>query len=179
MNYFLAGHSEKPDFNQYWYSQHTIDSLVAEVAAYQAPSVACVSTPSIYFSLPPELRAISKVLDFDRSFARDPGFVFYDFNNPLELPESLNRAFDIVVIDPPFITREVWEKYATTARFLLKEGGKLILSSIQENSGMLAELLGVSAVNFKPSIPHLVYQYSFFTNYEPTVLSRSNPEVPE
>ena len=28
-----------------------------------------------------------------------------------------------VVIDPPFITREVWEKYAAAARLLLRPGG--------------------------------------------------------
>lgn len=68
------------------------------------------------------------------------GFIFYDFNKPLELSEDsrdstrdafhsqdLRGAFDFVLIDPPFITREVfltfaclwrqvWEKYAMTAR---------------------------------------------------------------
>lgn len=179
MNPFLCRWAEKADFNQYWYSQRTIEALVTEIASLGPVSVACVSTPSVYFSLPPDLKAVSKVLDYDRNFARDPNYVFYDFNSPLELPESLQAAFDVLVIDPPFITKEVWERYASTARWLLKEDGKMILSSIQENEGMLAGLLGVSAVVFKPSIPHLVYQYCFFTNYAPAVLSQPNPEVPE
>jgi hypothetical protein len=29
---------------------------------------------------------------------------------------------DMVVIDPPFITEEVWRKYSNTAHLLLKEG---------------------------------------------------------
>jgi hypothetical protein len=82
------------------------------------------------------------------------------------------------VIDPPFITREVWEKYATTARYLLAEGGRLICTTIRENAEMMNELLQVSAVEavcdagafasadilqvkpqrFQPCIPHLVYQ---------------------
>ena len=35
--------------------------------------------------------------------------------------------FDMAVIDPPFITREVWEKYKHAAEILLKRGsdGKL------------------------------------------------------
>lgn len=95
------------------------------------------------------------------------------------LPSDLHHSFDVCVIDPPFITREVWEKYAITARLLLKPEGKLILSSIMENAAMLNELLGVHPVAFKPSIPHLIYQYNFYTNYTPIILSQKNPEIYE
>jgi EEF1A lysine methyltransferase 1 len=50
------------------------------------------------------------VFDFDQKFNKDPGFVFYDFNKPEDIPAELHSYFDMVVIDPPFITREVWEK---------------------------------------------------------------------
>jgi 16S rRNA G966 N2-methylase RsmD len=36
--------------------------------------------------------------------------VFYDFNKPEDIPQELKNSFDMIVIDPPFITREVWEK---------------------------------------------------------------------
>ena len=36
--------------------------------------------------------------------------MFYDFNKPEDLAAELKGYFDMVVIDPPFITREVWEK---------------------------------------------------------------------
>jgi hypothetical protein len=79
------------------------------------------------------------------------------------------------VIDPPFITREVWEKYAATANFLLSEGGRLICTTIRENAAMMNELLQARAASdtlswpsadslqvkpqrFQPCIPHLVYQ---------------------
>lgn len=32
---------------------------------------------------------------------------------------------------------------------------------------------------FKPSIPHLVYQYDFYANYETTALAAKNPEIPD
>ena len=112
------------------------------------------------------------------------------------------------VIDPPFITREVWEKYAVATRMLLKEGGKILASTIQENKDMMAELLGLTPQRFLPSIPHLarhplctkatllqpsraqafcsahpavraqVYQYCMYTNYESQLLSQCNPEIP-
>ena len=111
--------------------------------------------PSLYFTLPAELQATSKVLDFDRKFAKSPGFVFYDFNEPENI--DTNDKFDLAVIDPPFITREVWEKYTITAKKLLKPDGKLICSTIAENADMLKELLDVTPVTYLPSIPNLPY----------------------
>ena len=43
----------------------------------------------------------------DTKWAKDPGFVRYDFAEPECLPEDAKGAFDMVVVDPPFITREV------------------------------------------------------------------------
>ena len=51
---------------------------------------------------------------FDQKFNKDPGYVFYDFNKPEEIPADLHQTFDMIVIDPPFITREVWEKVRQT-----------------------------------------------------------------
>jgi hypothetical protein len=38
-------------------------------------------------------------------------YVLFDFNKPDGFPEEMKGTFDMVVIDPPFITREVWQKY--------------------------------------------------------------------
>lgn len=85
----------------------------------------------------------------------------------------------MVVIDPPFITRDVWELYTQTIKFLLKPGGKILLSTIFENKEMMKELLDVHPCKFQPSIPHLVYQYNFYVNYESEELNKMNPEIPE
>lgn len=56
----------------------------------------------------------------------------------------------MVVVDPPFITEEVWRKYAIASKILLKSGkdestglyfGKVILTTIYENKNLLKELL--------------------------------------
>ena len=45
----------------------------------------------------------------------------YDYRRPLEdVPASLLRSFDAVVIDPPFVSASVWKMYAETARGLLR-----------------------------------------------------------
>jgi hypothetical protein len=65
----------------------------------------------------------------------DPAsFVYFDFNSPLEgLDPSLEHKFDMIVADPPFVTHDVWLKYKQTIDFLLKEGGKVLVSTIPEN----------------------------------------------
>lgn len=42
--------------------------------------------------------------------SKDQNFVFYDFNKPEDIPEKFNNYFDYILIDPPFITQEVWDK---------------------------------------------------------------------
>ncbi|CAM9135585.1 unnamed protein product, partial [Phaeothamnion confervicola] len=115
--------SQDGNLNQYWYSRATIEAMVAEVVEHGAGGTAFLSTPSVYFSLPENTRSACKCFDIDDKWARDPGFVHYDFNRPEDIPETLRSAFDMVVIDPPFITEEVWREYATAARMLLKSGG--------------------------------------------------------
>ena len=61
------------------------------------------------------------------------------------------------MIDPPFITREVWEKYAEAAKLLLVDGGHVLGSTIDENEAMIKEVVGADRKAFRPSIPNLVY----------------------
>ena len=119
------------------------------------------------------------MFDIDTSFKRDKGFVYFDFNLPEDIPAELHGTFDLIIIDPPFITREVWEKYARAAKLLANNQCRIILSSISENAQMLQELLNVHPCCFMPSIPHLVYQYNFFTNYDSEIFSQKNPEIPD
>eukprot|EP00955_Chlamydomonas_euryale_P009380 100385-Chlamydomonas_euryale.AAC.18 len=104
----------------------------------------------------------------------------YDFNKPDDIPKELHHVFDCVVIDPPFITREVWEKYAAAAKLLLSDSGKVIGTTVAENGAMLAEIIpGMAVTKFKPSIPNLIYQYNLFTTFPPKVLCEVNPEIPD
>ena len=83
-------------------------------------NVGFLSTPSLYFSIPKAQRGVSKVFEFDRSFSTDPGFIFYDFNAPTEVPSELHHTFSMLVVDPPFVMEEVWAQYATTIKLLLR-----------------------------------------------------------
>lgn len=67
------------------------------------------------------------ILEYDRRFSvYGEEFIFYDYNNPLNLPEDLlPHSFDIVIADPPYLSAECLQKTAETIRYLTK--GKILL----------------------------------------------------
>ena len=188
---FLLNCSEDGQFNQYWYSVDTISTLcsaileaISSLPKSQKRRIAFLSTPSLYYSMPnkshSENNICVKLFDYDRQWENDDGFIFYDFNHPTEFQckcmdnsdvnDQLQSTFDMVVIDPPFITTDVWEKYAITAKYLLKQKttGLILATTVIENSSLLKELFGneiTASSRFEPSIPNLVYQYTVFTNF--------------
>ena len=105
--------------------------------------------------------------------------MFYDFNKPEDIPKELHKQFHLCVIDPPFITREVWEKYAEAAKLLLEDDGHILGSTIDENEAMMKEVVGAERRAFRPSIPNLVYQYSLYSTFDSEGLNNKNPEIPE
>ena len=105
--------------------------------------------------------------------------MYYDFNKNEDIPEDLHKQFHLIVIDPPFITREVWEKYAQAVDILKHPEGEVFLSTIDENEEMIKELIGANRKTFRPSIPNLVYQYSFYATYDSEGLNGKNPEILE
>ena len=126
-NEFLNTVPEVAKTNQYWYSAHTISVLAAEACEQAGSSgrIACVSTPSIFFSLPREFQERAVVLDFDRAFAvRTTRFVHYDFNDPTRIPAELQHTFDVVVIDPPFITEAVRKRRCCASAERRRTGSK-------------------------------------------------------
>ena len=47
-----------------------------------------------------------------------------------QIPKELYHSFDFIVIDPPFITAEVWADYAKAAKLLLVEGTEVSCSRV-------------------------------------------------
>ncbi|KAG8341728.1 putative N6 adenine methyltransferase [Trypanosoma vivax] len=199
---------EQAEFNQYWYSRNTVNAIIEEVR-HHATACAFLSTPSLFFALvadananasgasgvrcnstaeqsynstagQAELVSNSRLFEFDRQWKEEPGFVFYDFRRPQEVPVQFMGAFDYVVADPPFITADVWEAYVQTAKLLIKHDGKLLFTTVLENHTMLEGLLDgpLFIAPFRPAIEHLTYQYVCFTNYKTTRLARVNEELP-
>ena len=114
---------------------------------FEEINVAIVSAPSAFVQflsmqrageIPPHVRPT--LLEYDTRFSvlcppfheapdgqpqiHGPRFIPYDFNNPLQLPPTLQGKFDSVLVDPPFLSAECQAGAAVTVRWLLKPGGK-------------------------------------------------------
>jgi len=146
------------------------------VQAY-ASKCAFLSTPSIYFSLKnKDIKENSKNFDIDESL-KDKNWIYYDYRHPEEIPQELHNTFDFILIDPPFITEEVWTLYSKAIDMLKNENCKILLSTIDENKDMIKWLTNCDIRPYWPSIPNLVYQYSLYSNYEDEALNSLNPEI--
>jgi hypothetical protein len=179
---FLAEVGEDSALNQYWYSSRTIRAMADELEA-QPLRVAFLSTPSVYFSLAEgcATRDRSVVFDYDRQWDSHPNFRFYDFNDAETIPKDMRGSFDMCVVDPPFITEDVWRKYAEAVKLCLRPGGTVMCTTVAENERLLDSLFGgINFVKFMPSIPNLPYQYRLFINFEPRSqgLNEWNDEIP-
>ena len=61
-------------------------------------------------------------IQYDIKFGNNnPNFFQYDFNHPELIPEKYYNMFDFVLADPPFITHEVWQKYAEAIKKIIKK----------------------------------------------------------
>ncbi|EGR29840.1 hypothetical protein IMG5_147690 [Ichthyophthirius multifiliis] len=183
-NKFIVKNPENANFNQYWYSSKTIELLVNQTLQ-NGKICAFLSTPSVFYSIQDQQFLKNCFLfEYDNKFAKNnTNFIYFDFKNPQEIPVQYHNQFDFILIDPPFITRDVWEKYSEAAKIIGKKDqnnvliANILASSIDENQQMLQELLCLKKRISRPLIPNLVYQYSFFSNYDHEELDAVNPEI--
>jgi len=176
---------ENPNLNQYWFSEQTRETLcnaVRDSISLKGGSnvrVAFLSTPSLYFTLSDEERKQCTLLDYDTTLSSQncKSYVFYDFNYPTSIDANLRGLFDVIVIDPPFISQSVWKSYATTVTLLAKEGAHIICTTVAENEALMERLFMCQKNKFQPSIPNLTYQYNTYANFECSALSTTNAEL--
>lgn len=88
-----------------------------------------------------------KLFEFDQRFAvYGEDFELYNYKSPLPVARELR--FDVVVMDPPFLSEECITKTAVTVKFFPKD--KILLCS-GEVMGELAErLLSLKPCKFEP-----------------------------
>lgn len=185
-NKFLKTYNENDKFNQYWFSEKTIEFIVQQIEKYaKDQTIAFVSTPSVFFSVSNEFQQRSVLFDYDVVFEKKTDkFVKYDYLDQSIVPDIFNNYFDYIIVDPPFINEEAWTKYSEFVKRIgkSKDGvlqSKVITCSIEENKNHLEKILGLKIQKYKPSIPHLVYQYNFYANYEDPEFDKKNPEIIE
>jgi hypothetical protein len=182
-NTFLKLNHEKEKFNQYWFSEKSINFIVNQIEKYGG-TIALISCPSIFFTLNNDVKEKSFLFDIDTSFCKKhKNAIEYDYRDYDKLIPEYENKFDFILIDPPFIDKEPWSKFAEFAIRISKKDDegkpnvKFLCSSIAENKEMLKNLINVDIKLFQPSIPNLIYQYNFYSNYEDEELNKLNNEI--
>lgn len=123
-------HDFKEDWqlSQFWYTDSTAETLARALleGADEDTVIVIASAPSVYAAIKkiPESEVPTKqiyCLEFDRRFEVLAGdkFVFYDYNEPNNLPEHILHKCHRVLIDPPFLEEECQTKSAMAARSML------------------------------------------------------------
>lgn len=162
---------ENWQLSQFWYSQETALRLAQEAIAAvgEGGRIACVSAPSVYQKLRELCRENFTVyiFEYDKRFAMyGEEFIFYDYNNPLDLPERIAaHSFDIVIADPPYLSEECLRRTSETIKYLTR--GKILLCTGAIMEEQAAELLGVKMCTFVPKhTRNLANEFRCYVNYD-------------
>lgn len=63
-----------------------------------------------------------KLFEYDKRFSvYGSDFIFYDYNEPMKFDEELTNSFDLVVVDPPFLSEECLTKSLQTTNSLTRK----------------------------------------------------------
>uniref|UniRef100_A0A8C8DGI0 EEF1A lysine methyltransferase 1 n=1 Tax=Oncorhynchus tshawytscha TaxID=74940 RepID=A0A8C8DGI0_ONCTS len=144
---------------------------------WKRTGIACLSAPSVYQKLKQGVVEGSDgvsavVLEYDRRFATyGQEFIFYDYNEPLALPEDVApQSFDIVLADPPYLSEECLNKVAQTVKYLAKGKVLLCTGAIMEEHAV--KLMGLKICSFLPKHnKNLANEFRCFTNYPSNLMS--------
>ncbi|KAG9446686.1 hypothetical protein H6P81_012814 [Aristolochia fimbriata] len=148
--------SEDWRLSQFWYDRKTAETVAMEVrdlSVSTSSPIVCIACPTIYAYLKKIDPSVSvKLLEFDNRFSQyGNDFTFYDYNHPEDLPITMRHAYQIIVADPPYLSKECLEKVARTISFLKKPGEcyqLLLTGEVQKD--VAAELLGLHPCGFRP-----------------------------
>ncbi|KAE8726490.1 RHOMBOID-like protein 15 [Hibiscus syriacus] len=160
--------------SQFWYDPHTARTISQEVVSLCTAShyrVACIACPTLYAYLKKLDPTISvRLLEYDKRFDQyGSDFTFYDYNQPEDFLSELKHNYQVVIADPPYLSKECLEKVAQTISFLAHpEESFLLLLTGEVQTDRAVELLGLRPCNFRPQhSSKLGNEFRLFTNYDP------------
>ncbi|XP_049941143.1 EEF1A lysine methyltransferase 1 [Schistocerca serialis cubense] len=159
---------ENWQLSQFWYDDETTSILAgaAVKAAGESGKIALISCPTLFPMIKKTHRSVVKLFEYDRRFALyGDDYIFYDYKSPLQIPESFQHYFDVIVADPPFLSDECLSKTCETVKFLTRSKIILCTGAVMEN--LASRLLDVRKSYFQPKHKNnLANEFSCFTNCE-------------
>lgn len=166
--------SENWQLSQFWYDEPTTTqlSLAAVALCQDSSSIALISCPTLYPSIKSQIEKEQKnikvvLFEYDKRFSKyGPDFVFYDYNSPLNIKSNYKNAFDVIVVDPPFLSEECLTKTAQSITLIKKSTSKLIICTGKVMEGLAVKLLNVEKCTFEPKHQNnLANEFICLTNF--------------
>lgn len=147
--------------SQFWYNNETKQTLsvvcqkLMHTTADVKMKIALLSCPSLYDSIRKvAVDTTVRLFEYDRRFScYGEDFVFYDYNSVTDDPEYMSdylQQFDIVLMDPPFLSEECISKLAQIVKKISAPTSKLILCSGEVVEDWASKYLGLQKCLFRP-----------------------------
>ncbi|XP_013780059.1 EEF1A lysine methyltransferase 1-like [Limulus polyphemus] len=166
--------------SQFWYDDKTSEILAMKTLNVTGPfgRIACISCPSVFKKLQnlKQKEVTTHLLEYDRRFdVYTDNFIYYDFNKPLNLPKSMKENYDVVLADPPFLSKECLEKTSLTIQYLAKDKIILCTGAVMEDDAR--KLLDIQPCNFSPQhARNLGNEFKCFVNFDFDSIEITNGE---
>eukprot|EP00835_Amoeboradix_gromovi_P001668 NODE_81_length_22753_cov_0.207072.p9 type:complete len:232 gc:universal NODE_81_length_22753_cov_0.207072:4446-5141(+) len=162
----ILNFQEDWNLSQFWYNECTARQLAEEASGNEVAGF--ISSPSAYMQYKKIYNlAESYLFEFDERFSCFEDHVHYDYKEPYNINEKYYKKFDVLVIDPPFLSEECFTKTMKTATLLAKANCKFIICTGKVMEPLVNKLAGAKIVNFEPRHENgLSNDFSCFLNYE-------------
>ena len=163
--------AENWNLSQFWYSGETAKTVATEALdIHTSGNVGFISFPSAFMAYKNIGADNAYLFEFDKRFECYDEFVFYDFNSSSSscIDPIFHYTFDVLVIDPPFLSVDCLTKTLRTARLLASENCNYIICTGKVMETLIYELCGAFLVEFKPehAKQRLANEFSCFVNYK-------------
>lgn len=111
-----------------------------------------------------------KIFEFDKRFESfGVDFQFYDYNKADEEDylSEFASSFDLIIVDPPFLSEECLKKTSVIVKRLSKDNGLIILNTGSVQRELASSLLNLNESNYKPLHKNnLGNEFSSFVNFD-------------
>lgn len=167
--------------SQFWYDEETKRTLsklclklILEIASKSSPSdvrVALLSCPSLYKSIKSvHPIGVVRIFEYDNRFSVfDGDFVQYDYRCIADQNDYLDEYkeyFDIVIADPPFLSKECIENTSKIINKVKKTNAKVILCSGQAVEEYVKEYLDLAQCEYRPQHErNLANEFCSYANF--------------
>ncbi|CAM9520305.1 unnamed protein product [Hapterophycus canaliculatus] len=146
--------------SQFWYDNDTQKAMAREVLREaRGGRAAIISAPSVMngikllksdgWSCGEGGGATVYIFEYDRRFdqAYPESFVYYDFNDPLTVPDDLRQSVDYILMDPPYLNTECIGKFLETADVIARRP-RAVVGGEADGEGQEESSPGVTPIMF-------------------------------